>query len=196
MPPLDLRKYKNDLRKFYKDRRANLDKQKKAQMDRQITQNVLKLYQYKNARQILIYVSTDIEVDTHKIISQAFIDGKQVAVPRCIPKTRQMNFHVIKSFDDLEPSIYSLLEPYEDLPVVDDFNSTIMILPALSIDNRGYRLGYGKGYYDRYLVKYSGLKVGLCYSSDFRNQLLHGRYDKPVDILVTEKGIRRIHRTK
>ncbi|HHW46548.1 MAG TPA: 5-formyltetrahydrofolate cyclo-ligase [Clostridiales bacterium] len=191
MPPLDLRLYKNDLRKYYKEKRSKLDKQKKDDMDRQITQNVLKLRLYKNAKKLLIYVSTDIEVNTRDIISHAFKDGKVVAVPRCIPDTRQMNFHIIKSFDDLEPSNYSLYEPKETLPILEDFNSSIMIVPALSIDQRGYRLGYGKGYYDRYLVKYTGIKIGLCYSDDIRRQLLYGRYDKPVDLIVTEKGIRR-----
>lgn len=194
MPPLDLRQYKKDLRKYYKEKRANLDKQKKDEMDRQITGNVLKLRLYKNTKKLFIYVSTDIEVNTREIISRAFIDGKLVAVPRCIPDTRQMNFHIIKSFEDLEPNIYSLLEPYENLPILEDFNSSIMIVPALSIDRRGYRLGYGKGYYDRYLAKYTGIKIGLCYSDDIRRQLLYGKYDKPVDIIVTEKGILRTKR--
>lgn len=65
-----------------------------------------------------------------------------------------------------------------------------MLLPALSLDYLGFRLGYGKGYYDRYMSRYTGACAGICYSMDVRRHMYHGRYDRPVDVIVTEKWIK------
>jgi 5-formyltetrahydrofolate cyclo-ligase len=65
------------------------------------------------------------------------------------------------------------------------------IVPALCYDEYGYRLGYGKGYYDRFLSGYSGITVGICYAACVRGSLVYGRYDRPVELLVTERYIKR-----
>jgi len=65
-----------------------------------------------------------------------------------------------------------------------------MILPALSLDYLGYRLGYGKGYYDRYLSRFVGPCAAICYSQHIRRHMYHGRFDRPVDVIVTEKWIK------
>ena len=190
MRNIDIRKYKVDLREQCKKRRKELDKEQKAIMDIAVADKVRKLYQYKAAKTILVYVSTPIEVDTHNIIKNAWADGKRVAVPRCIPYTRQMEFHYINSFEDLSPGTFSVLEPNENLPVVTDFADTLMLVPAFMFSANGYRLGYGKGYYDRYMSKYDGSDVGICYVDDFRLKMYHGRYDRPVETVVTNEWIR------
>ena len=101
MPPLDIRKYKQELRLACRNRRENMDKETKALLDEKILMNVRRLNEYKPAKTILIYMSTPIEVDTINIIEQAFKDGKKVAVPRCIKDTREMEFHYITSIDEL-----------------------------------------------------------------------------------------------
>lgn len=190
MRPLDIRQYKNELRDFIKDERRNLQPDVKEQLDSGVTRNVFRLYQYKAAKTVLVYVSTSIEVDTYKIIEGAWRDGKRVAVPRCIPNTRLMEFHYIESFDDLSPGTFGVPEPSENAPTVDSFEGCLMLLPALSLDYLGFRLGYGKGYYDRYLSRYTGACVGICYSMNIRRHMFHGRYDRPVDVIVTEKWIK------
>ncbi len=162
----------------------------KQQLDAGVTRNVQRLYQYRSAKTVLVYVSTPIEVDTFKIIEGAWADGKRVAVPRCIPGTRLMEFHYITSFEDLSPGTFGVLEPDGSLPIVEDFNGCLMLLPALSIDYLGYRLGYGKGYYDRYMSKFNGACAGICYSDCIRRHMYHGRFDRPVDVIVTEKWIK------
>ena len=189
--PSDIRIYKNEIRNNIKNERRQMDKELKKTLDAGITANVRKLYQYRSAQTILIYMSTEIEVNTIDIIKNAWEDGKRVAVPRCIPDTRQMEFHYIESFDQLSKGAFSVLEPSTELPMVTEFDRCLMILPALSLDYLGYRLGYGKGYYDRFLSRFEGNMVGICYSECVQRSLPHGRFDRPVELLVTESYLRR-----
>ena len=73
--------------------------------------------------------------------------------------------------------------------VIDDTKDSICIVPAFMFDKSGYRLGYGKGYYDRYLSKYKGSTIGICYSQNIKDELFHGKFDRTVDMIVTEKQI-------
>ena len=135
-------------------------------------------------------MSTPIEVSTIKIIEEAFKDGKKVAVPRCIKDTRDMEFHYINSINELSAGTFSVLEPPADFPIVEDFTGCLMIVPGMQFDMKGYRIGYGKGYYDRYMSKFTGISVGICYSDELKSFMYHGKYDKPVDIIVTDKRIK------
>lgn len=190
MHPLDIRKYKQSIREAQKKHRAEMDKERKASLDRDIAANVRRLNEYSPAKTLLVYVSTPIEVDTKLIIENAWADGKKVAVPRCIPDTRDMEFHYISSFDELSPGSFSVLEPDPSLPIVTDFTDCLMIVPGMQFDMNGYRLGYGKGYYDRYMVRFNGRSAGICYSNELRPYMHHGRYDRSVDIIVTDKKIK------
>lgn len=192
MRPIDIRQYKNELRASIKQRRREMPSLEKEKLDAGVAKNVFRLYQYRSAKTLLIYVSTAIEVDTFKIIEGALKDGKKVAVPRCIPDTRLMEFHYIDSVEQLSPGTFGVLEPDEALPIVEDFEGCLMLLPALALDYSGYRLGYGKGYYDRYLSRFTGACVGMCYSENLRRHMYHGRYDRTVDVIVTEKAIKTI----
>ena len=190
MRPIDIRKYKQDLRLKCREARQNLDADNKAALDSAIAQNVRRLKEYRPATTLLIYISTPIEVDTVKIIENAWADGKKIAVPRCIPDSRNMEFHYITSLDCLSPGTFSVPEPPADFPVVDDFTGCLMIVPGMQFDMNGYRIGYGKGYYDRYMVRFTGRSAGICYSDELRPFMYHGRYDHPVDIIVTDKKIK------
>lgn len=196
MRPLDIRNYKAGLREATKNRRKNINNDEKKITDTLIFNNVKKLYQYKSCNTVLVYVSTSIEVDTIEIIKAAWADNKKVAVPRCIPETRFMEFHYIDSFEQLTSGTFSVLEPNKDLPVVTDYANSLMIVPALIFDKFGYRLGYGKGYYDRYMSKYTGFTVGICYEADIKYRLHHGRFDRAVSLIVTENGIKKVIRKK
>ncbi len=195
MPIEDIRKLKMRLREQYRRVREEMEPTVRQEADQKIAQTVRTLWQYRSSRQILTYVSTPIEVDTHRIIAQAFEDGKKVAVPRCVPDTRSMEFYYIESFDDLSPGSFGVLEPQANPEkLVQDYTGAMCIIPAFSYDFTGYRLGYGKGYYDRFLAGFSGHMIGICYSSCIRRFLPHGRFDRPVQLLVTENFIRRTNR--
>ena len=190
MRPIDIRKYKQELRVKCRERRQNMDKNEKQRLDSAVAANVRRLKEYRPAKTILIYMSTPIEVDTAEIIKNAWADGKRVAVPRCIPDSRDMEFHYIESLDCLYPGTFSVLEPSPDLPIVTDFSGCLMIVPGMQFDMKGYRIGYGKGYYDRYMVHFSGISAGICYGAELKPFMYHGRYDRCVDIVVTDKRIK------
>lgn len=190
MRPIDIRGYKQDLRSRSKERRRSMPKAEKQALDLAIAENVRRLKEYRPSKTILIYMSTPIEVDTIQIIKNAWEDGKRVAVPRCIPETRNMEFHYIDNLDCLSVGSFSVLEPDPSLPIVTDFSGCLMIVPGMHFDMKGYRIGYGKGYYDRYMVRFAGISAGICYSSELKPFLYHGKYDRHVDIVVTDKRIK------
>ncbi len=188
----DIREVKSDLRSGFKNKRSSMSEHLKLNMDSEIQSRFLTLRQYSFCDTVFTYVSKDIEVDTLAIIRAAWANGKRVAVPRCIKDTREMDFYYIESMDDLEEGSFGVLEPIEEkCEKVTDFSKGLCIVPGLSFDAEGYRLGYGKGYYDRFLSRFGGETVGLCYSNCIKWKLPHGRYDRAVDMIVTDRYIRR-----
>ena len=195
MPVRDIRAYKNCLRERYKKARRAMPPEVKADCDERIRNRVRGLDHYKTASTLLTFVSTAIEVDTHELIRQALADGKRVAVPRCVDNSREMEFYFIRSFDDLAPRTFGVLEPDpERCERLTNYAGTICIVPGLAFVMDGYRLVYGKGYYDRFLSGYPKAKIGVVYSECTTRHLLHGRFDVPVDLLVTEKYLRKINK--
>ncbi len=191
MRSIDLREYKGALREETKARRREMSPEEKQKLDSGILANVMRMREYKKCSTLYIYVSTPIEVDTRNIINAALADGKRVAVPRCIPETRNMTFHYITDISQLHSGTFSVLEPDADMPLAEDFTNSLMLVPAMMIDRFGYRLGYGKGYYDRYIARYTGVTAGICYLQDLKYKLMHGRYDRKLDYIITEKYIKR-----
>ena len=188
----DIRQVKRELRDRMKEIRRNLPPEEKAEKDRAILERIAALPEYKSAGLVLTYVSTAIEVDTRALIARALADGKRVAVPYCVPGKIEMLFCEITSMSDLSPGSFGVLEPNpEKQPVLDDFPRSVCILPGLAFDLCGYRLGYGKGYYDRFLSRYRGKNIGVCYNACLKPLLPHGRYDRTVNILATEKFVKR-----
>lgn len=193
MERLDIRKIKSDLRSNFKNIRRNMNNKEKLLKDTNIFNTLISIEEFKSAKTILTFVSTDIEVNTRALIKYSLSKGKVVAVPRCISNTN-MEFYIIKSFDDLELGLFSLLEP--NLKICSqlnksEFKSSVCITPGLGFDMNGFRIGYGKGYYDRFFSKYNGKTIGVCYTSCLKNHIPHGRYDKSMEILVTDKFIKR-----
>lgn len=194
MPIRNIREVKKDLRAQCRRFRDRLAPEQKAAMDAAILARLSQLGEYLAARVIFAYVSKPQEVDTRAMITRALAGGRRVAVPRCEPRTVGMSFYVIRSPEDLAPGSYGVPEPDPGRCAPSDPGEAgaLCVVPGLSFDSQGYRLGYGKGYYDRFLAGFGGVSVGLCYSGCVRWSLPHGYYDRPVDILVTEKYVRRI----
>ena len=188
----NIKEVKKELRGRYRSYREGLPKAEKQQMDRAVYRRLIHLSSYQTNRVIFIYVSKPTEVDTLEIIRYSLRMGKRVAVPRCIPDTYQMQFYFIRSMEDLTPGMFGVLEPSaERCQPVSDLRHGLCVVPGISFDSKGYRLGYGKGYYDRFLSSFGGQTVGICYRACVPWILPHGYYDRPVDMLVTEKYIRK-----
>ncbi len=188
----DIRQVKREKREEIKAWRRSLSVEVKADLDRAISERFFNSYVYKRTKQVFIYVSTAIEVDTLKIIERAAQEGRKIACPRCVDGTREMEFYYIDSVDDLEPGTFGVLEPAANPEkLVSDFSNGVCVVPGLSFDNEGFRLGYGKGYYDRFLSGYNGFTCGLCYSGNVVSTLPHGRFDRHVGLLITDRFSKR-----
>lgn len=194
----DIREYKKELRAQCKAVRNDMPPDVKKKRDSGILERITASSAYKQASIILTYVSTDIEVDTSALILRALEDKKRVAVPRCIDGTRDMDFYFIKDMSDLEKGSFGVMEPVPARCVkAYAFETALCIIPGLAFDMAGFRLGYGKGYYDRFLSAHPRLvKMGICYCACTCNELIHGRYDIGADYLVTEKYLRRISKER
>lgn len=189
----DVREYKRNLRERGKKIRLAIPPLKKQEKDEKIRARVMNLPEYKACKTVLCYVSTKAEVDTHKLIESVIADGKTVGVPYCVEGTRDMRFYKIGSINELKPRTFGVLEPDpEESRLIVDFSDSICVLPGLAFDMAGFRLGYGGGYYDRFLSRnYSGVTVGICYSECTLTSLRHGRYDMACDMLVTDLFLKR-----
>lgn len=190
----NVREEKNRLRKKYRAIRKNLSPEQKQLLDGRILRRIVSLYQYRDAKTILTYVSKDEETDTLMLIKTALDDGKKVAVPKCVDGTRLMDFYYISDMEQLEKSSFGVLEPKTGLceKMTDGFEESICIVPGMAFDSSGFRLGYGKGYYDRFLSGYSGVTIGICYSDCVLWRLPKGKFDRPVQLLITDRFLRSI----
>lgn len=134
----------------------------KAEADSQLTQRFTKLSAFQEAQTLATYLSMGHEFSTASLIQAALQDGKRVCVPRTYPQGR-MEF-VEYDPDILEKTRFGLLEPNEQGKVVDKSEIDLIHVPGVVFQSEGYRIGYGAGYYDRYLADYSGKTVSTIYS--------------------------------
>ncbi len=184
-------KAKSEIRSYYKELRKNYCPEAKSEADRIIAEKLFRLFEYKNCKTLLAFVSKDIEVDTALITARAFSDGKTIAVPKCNPKKGLMKFYRIKSYNDLEQGYFEIYEPKNTCPEQIDFSDSICLVPGLVYDSDCFRIGFGGGYYDRFLCDFPGVSVGICYSDCFEKQIPKDEFDRPVDILITDSAIYR-----
>ena len=189
---INIREQKNALRARCKKQRESCPPKIKQELDKKLSENFLSLPEYKACETLFTFVSDPIECDTRAIIEQAFRDGKRVAVPKCINRCGDMEFFYIRSFDDTAAGAFGITEPVEErCERVTEYSKALCIVPGLCFDLQHYRVGFGKGYYDRFLQVFQGLSVGICYSKYTLSKVPHGAFDRRTDILVTEKFIDR-----
>lgn len=134
----------------------------KAEADSQLTQRFTQLSAFQEVKTLATYLSMGHEFSTASLIQAALQDGKRVCVPRTYPQGR-MEF-VEYDPDILEKTRFGLLEPNEQGKVVDKSEIDLIHVPGLVFQSKGYRIGYGGGYYDRYLADYTGKTVSTIYS--------------------------------
>lgn len=189
----EIRKHKTEIREYHLGIRRGMAPEKKAELDEKICRAVLSSATYRYADTILMYYAKDDEVNINQVAWEAVKAGKKVAFPRTNPEDRSMVFHFVQSEDDFENGSLGLSEPKAELPsfeVTGELQSNVIcIIPAVVYDKKGFRIGYGGGYYDRYLSSFKGTKVGVEYTDFIVGEVPHGRFDLAVDVLITEKGI-------
>lgn len=149
--------------------------------------------QYKNSKYIMCYVDFKNEVRTEEIIKTAIDEGKNIIIPISVVETRQLILSQLLDYDkELESSTYGILEPKKEfIREVNPELIDLVLMPGVAFDRRGYRIGYGGGYYDRFLTRIddSVPKIALAFDLQMVPYVRKGRYDIPVDYIITEKEI-------
>ena len=181
---------KKDIRKkIFAERKLHTDEQIEA-MSRTITDKVTALPAFKNADRILVYADYNHEVVTEYLIKEAWKAGKEVAVPKVVGK--DMVFYKLTDFARLEPGYFGIPEPVSGEIV--NWSKALMIMPGVAFDRANHRVGYGGGFYDRYLEKMPEdcEKAILCRESLMCDEIPTEEHDERMDLVISENGIIRI----
>lgn len=175
---------KNELRKQYLDIRNKVINKK---IKDNIIQDKLLANKYiKDSKLILIYVSFNNEVDTINLI-KFFLRDKLVAIPKI--ENDMMNFYYIKSLSELHKGKFSILEPITNI-IVNDFSYCVSITPGICFSKNLYRIGYGKGFYDKFYFKHDEIyKIGLTYDECVIDNFEVDIYDQKLDEVITPTKI-------
>ena len=177
---------KKALRKQVLQELKFLSAEEKEVMDAWLTEQLLLHPFYKKAKTIATYLSFPHEFQTARLIEQAQKDGKTLLIPKTYPHGK-MDF-VLYEPEKLERNSFGLLEPQGDFTILEPSQIDLIHVPGLAFNPSGYRIGYGGGYYDRYLSNYSGNSISTLYPCQIQN-FQHEHYDIPVEeVLIYERN--------
>lgn len=174
------------VRKQFRDMRNGMAPGQVKELSERICANVTASPQFLEAERIFAYYPIGNEADVRKIVREAWRQGKQVAFPGV--SGEDMVFFRVSDFLKLHPGTFGVMEPEETYPV--EWESGLMLVPGVAFDRRGGRMGFGKGYYDRYLADHPGCtRMGIAYELQVGDQIPVEETDMPLHYLATEQGI-------
>lgn len=176
---------KTDLRRQFLNDREALSVNQAQLWSSFICTHILESHRYQSADRILAYMPIRREVDIRGILEQSLRDKKALYLPKV--QGKEMQFYQVKDLQMLHPGAYGILEPEESIPL--DEPKGLMLVPGVAFSKDGFRIGYGGGFYDRYLCEKNQIvTVGVCYEQQLCSQLTPEVFDQPVDMVVTECG--------
>lgn len=154
----------------------------------QIVQWLIATSQFHVAKTIAVTMSHFPEVETRGLIQHAWANGKTVVVPKSHPDTREMTFYVLNDFDQLEVVYAGIEEPIESRSQAIELEAIeLVIVPGVVFNTQGYRIGFGGGYYDRFLSRYKGQTVALAFEEQVVASIPVDAHDIPVQQILTDK---------
>lgn len=169
---------------------GQLSMDEKLKFEHQIINNLINSSIWQKANVIGATMSTPIEWNTATIIEQAWSENKRVVIPKSIQKNKELIFFEITSYNQLQEGYANLLEPNPSFTnTVTNSEIDLLIVPGIVFDKAGYRIGFGGGYYDRYLKKSDVLTVSLVSTLQIIKEIPKNKFDIPIQYLVTESGI-------
>ncbi len=183
---------KKETRKLLLKKRKEIPKDKKEIYDKEISEKIINTDYFKNASQVLVFASAQDEFDTSSIIERCRMEDKQVFYPVCLDKSGNMEFRRVDSHDDLESGMYNIPEPKATCKEYIQKENDIIVVPCLSATQNGYRIGYGKGYYDRFLKDFNGVSICPCYDELLSDTLPTDKFDIKINILVTQNILKEV----
>ena len=176
---------KSDIRKQILSQLKALPQAQKEKMDHALTKRFLHHPFYQEAKTIATYLSFPHEFQTDSLIKQTQKDGKEIVIPKTYPKGK-MDF-VLYEPEKLERNSFGLLEPQGDFTILEPSQIDLIHVPGLAFTNEGYRIGYGGGYYDRYLADFDGKTVSTLYPFQLLD-FQHQTFDIPVQEVICYEG--------
>ena len=183
---------KEEIRKNILTLRDEMDASYRAESDLKIREKIIDLIKDHKPGTVLTYVSFRSEPDTHGLIEELLKTGIRVAVPKV--EKPEITFYHIESFDDLIPGYMGILEPAQNLNPWKEADVSLgrgtdmILVPGSVFDLKNNRIGYGGGYYDRFLGRYPDLySVGLAYRCQIIERIPSDEWDVPLDMVVTER---------
>lgn len=180
---------KEAIRKDIFKKREALTDQYRQEAENKIYEKVFSLPEFQEAETIMIYYSTEDEFNTMPIIERAWKDGKQVGSPRVFPK-RVIEAMELTPATEFEESKFGIKEPVKETPIIAPEDIDLIIMPCVSSNRDGERVGYGGGYYDRFLERAENALLVLPYYSKLEIQdIPMEEHDKKIDIVIFEDGI-------
>ena len=178
---------KNHIKESILEKRNSLSKQEILAKSEKIENKLFNLEHFKKSKTIMFFVSFNSEVNTHNMIEKSF-QNKTVVVPKVVQ--HEIEPSVIIDFDNLIPAgKFWILEPIEAMKIAYK-NIDLVLVPGIAFDREGHRIGYGFGYYDKFLKKVpKAVKIGLCFDFQVVDKIPHEEHDVPVDFIVTDKQV-------
>ena len=173
---------KTELRKSIRTRKRAMTEAEIREKSQELGRLFLQSEEYRNARSIYGYLPYNQEVRTVAMLEQALRDGKRVAVPKCYGD--EMRFIWMEDLSLVEKGYAGIPEPVADGPIADD-ETALVLMPGMAFDREGHRIGYGGGFYDKFLAREENHpKVALCYDFQMVPHLETEEYDIPVDKVI------------
>lgn len=178
------------LRSELRSRRAAISNDIRAGRNQMLWEQLFsRLKELKTAKTLLLYFPLPHEISLLPVFNYARERGIDCAFPRCGETTGEMDFYLVESLDELAIGKYGIREPKASAQKITDFSDSLVFVPALAFDRKGFRLGYGGGYYDRFLATHKVTSVGITYEEFLTQSLPRDKFDRPVTLVVTEKEI-------
>ncbi|MBI4447383.1 5-formyltetrahydrofolate cyclo-ligase [Candidatus Woesearchaeota archaeon] len=185
---------KKQLRKKMLKKRNDLTLGEVEEKSRRIKKNLFTLEEFASAGKVAFYASFNNEVATYEMINDS-LPNKKVALPKVEPARKALEMHYITSLDNLKNGVYGISEPIKgnkaNLEEID-----VIIVPGIAFDLDCNRLGYGKGYYDKLLQNFKGVKIGLAYEFQLVEKIPTKKFDIPLDFIITDERVRQKIRLK
>jgi len=173
---------KKELRRQIRQQKLTMTPQQIAEKSRLLAEKFLRSDLYRNAKTVYGYLPYNQEVRTAPILEQALKDGKQVAVPKCYGE--EMRFILLSDLSAVAPGYCGIPEPIADEPIAHD-PTALVLMPGLAFDPEGHRIGYGGGFYDKFLAaEPDHPTLALCYDFQMLPQLETDDHDIPVDLVL------------
>lgn len=182
---------KDSIRKQVLAVRNNLSDNEVQSLSDNIFGNLIRNSFFESSSHVMVYLDFKREVRTDTVINHCLSKGKKVYIPICIPETHEISISRLTGLEELQSGHFGIREPkLSHIRLSDSSLIDLVLVPGVAFDANGNRIGFGAGYYDRFMkrLKAGAVKAALAYSFQVVDRVPSDEYDIPVDYIVTEKG--------